>query len=416
MLLLRGRCCRGRQVAYGLLLAGVPVVPLLPRFPWSASAYFLLLALWAVYVGSHRSLRSRSPRTLSMGQSVAVPLACSVSLLGLYTLLRLFPDLDLRTFVAGYLSLAGAAAVASNLVGPLRALLPHGARALERRAGEHRQVPITAACKRRHLLAYKSTASTDLTRSDMAGAAELPLWLVKEEGQPVHITVTLADVLAATAGIAVVVASRQAGALFTLNNFVAACIVTELLQLVSLSSFPIAAAMLSGLLVYDVFWVFGSPHIFGESVMVTVATSASLDGPMKLVFPHWSALATKPYSILGLGDIAAPGLLMALMLRFDQSQSSSMRPSKQLVGGDDAGPLADPEAGGATWSKYYFLASIASYTFGLAVTIGVNATTGAAQPALLYLVPSVLGGISLAALLRSELGLLLAYKDEHHRP
>eukprot|EP00850_Spirogloea_muscicola_P009290 SM000052S17682 [mRNA] locus=s52:53715:56032:- [translate_table: standard] len=354
MLLLRRRCRRrGLQVAYGLLLAGVPVVPLLPRFPWSASAYFLLLALWAVYVGSHRS----------------------VSLLGLYTLLRLFPDLDLRTFVAGYLSLAGAAAVASNLVGPLRALLPHGARALERRT-------------------------------------ELPLWLVKEEGQPVHITITLADVLAATAGIAVVVASRQAGALFTLNNFVAACIVTELLQLVSLSSFPIAAAMLSGLLLYDVFWVFGSPHIFGESVMVTVATSASLDGPMKLVFPHWSALATKPYSILGLGDIAAPGLLMALMLRFDQSQSSAIRPSKQLVGGDEEGPLAAPEAGAAAWSKYYFLASVASYTFGLAVTIGVNATTGAAQPALLYLVPSVLSGISLAALLRSELGLLLAYKDE----
>lgn len=36
-------------------------------------------------------------------------------------------------------------------------------------------------------------------------------------------------------------------------------------------SFATAAAMLCGLLLYDVFWVFGSSHVFGDNVMVTVS-------------------------------------------------------------------------------------------------------------------------------------------------
>lgn len=118
-----------------------------------------------------------------------------------------------------------------------------------------------------------------------------------------------------TVGIAAAVASKQTGAPFTLNNFIAVCIVTELLQLLSLGryisdtgpepiafhylrnskaismmwlcdmsrvphvlwvclcSFATAAAMLSGLLLYDVFWVFGSSHVFGDNVMVTVSDS-----------------------------------------------------------------------------------------------------------------------------------------------
>ena len=38
-------------------------------------------------------------------------------------------------------------------------------------------------------------------------------------------------------GIAAAIASKQAGAPFTLNNFIAVCIVTELLQLLSLGRY-----------------------------------------------------------------------------------------------------------------------------------------------------------------------------------
>lgn len=202
-------------------------------------------------------------------------------------------------------------------------------------------------------------------------------------------------------GIAAAIASKQSGAPFTLNNFIAVCIVTELLQLLSLGSFATAATMLSGLLLYDVFWVFGSSHVFGDNVMVTVATSPVFDGPMKLIFPQLNANAANPYSILGLGDIAAPGLLIALMLRFDRSRS------KGLSGADKT---ADSQKLPA--DKTYFITCIASYIFGLTVTVVANTVSGAAQPALLYLVPSLLFGVFIVAASRSEASLLLDYKEE----
>jgi minor histocompatibility antigen H13 len=55
----------------------------------------------------------------------------------------------------------------------------------------------------------------------------------------------------------------------------AACaITTDILQLVGLKSFRVAGVMLVGLLLYDVFWVFGSPSAIGDNVSNT--------GPQKL--------------------------------------------------------------------------------------------------------------------------------------
>ena len=47
--------------------------------------------------------------------------------------------------------------------------------------------------------------------------------------------------------------------------------------------------------------------------MITVAKN--IDAPIKLVFT-----SAKGVSMLGLGDIVVPGMLMALALRFDQFQ------------------------------------------------------------------------------------------------
>jgi minor histocompatibility antigen H13 len=45
-----------------------------------------------------------------------------------------------------------------------------------------------------------------------------------------------------------------------------------MLQQVGLQSFRTAAVLLSGLLLYDVFWVFGSSNVFGDNVMMTVVS------------------------------------------------------------------------------------------------------------------------------------------------
>eukprot|EP00897_Mesotaenium_endlicherianum_P006712 jgi/Mesen1/6069/ME000031S05346 len=364
-----------QQVAFGLMLASIPVVPLLPPFKWSASIYFALMAVWAMYVGSHRSLERKPVRAVSFKQSLAVPLACSASLFSFYCLLRFFPDLDLRTFVRAYLSLVGALAVGGNLADPIGGLWP-------------------------------------TLRADSA-SFDLPEWLAKEEGKPVHVTATNAEIIAAVAGVAVAGATLLPQAPFTLSNFVAACLATELLQLLSLGSFGTAAAMLSGLLLYDVFWVFGSSHIVGDNVMLTVATSQAFDGPMKFIYPQWNLEAANAYSLLGLGDVAVPGLLLALMLRFDRSRSRSGSLSGSLSGPDSgSGSPGGEGAPPMSEDKAYFQAGLVSYLAGFALTIGANASSGAAQPALLYLVPALLGGVLLQAFARSESGLLLAWKDE----
>jgi len=77
------------------------------------------------------------------------------------------------------------------------------------------------------------------------------------------------------------------------------------------------------------------------------------------MWSHGQANAANPYSILGLGDIAVPGLLIALMLRFDRSRSMS------LPGADDG-----PDTQRLPTDKTYFVTCIASYIFGLTVTVG----------------------------------------------
>ena len=72
--------------------------------------------------------------------------------------------------------------------------------------------------------------------------------------------------------------------------------------------------LLSGLFLYDIFWVFMT------NVMVWVAKS--FDAPIKLIFPQdliENGLQAEKYAMLGLGDIVIPGIFIALLLRFDYS-------------------------------------------------------------------------------------------------
>ena len=62
--------------------------------------------------------------------------------------------------------------------------------------------------------------------------------------------------------------------------------------------------MLAGLLLYDVFWVFGSKSVIGDNVMLTVATSDIISGPTRLLFPRLEGkpmgeAADFPFSLLG---------------------------------------------------------------------------------------------------------------------
>ena len=111
---------------------------------------------------------------------------------------------------------------------------------------------------------------------------------------------------------------------------------------VRLPSLKVSTLLLTGLLIYDVFWVFFSSYIFSTNVMVKVATrpaenpiglvarklnmggmvkeAPKLNLPGKLVFP--SMHNTGHFSMLGLGDIVMPGLLLCFVLRYDSYKKS----------------------------------------------------------------------------------------------
>lgn len=88
-----------------------------------------------------------------------------------------------------------------------------------------------------------------------------------------------------------------------------------MLRIIKLPNIKIATLLLTLAFIYDIFWVFGSPHIFGDSVMAYVATS--LDLPIKIEMPHLSQEPIPKCSLVGLGDMVLPGVLVAFAFRQD---------------------------------------------------------------------------------------------------
>ncbi|KIP11612.1 hypothetical protein PHLGIDRAFT_10595 [Phlebiopsis gigantea 11061_1 CR5-6] len=160
----------------------------------------------------------------------------------------------------------------------------------------------------------------------------------------------------------------------------------------TLDSFKTGCILLSGLFLYDVWWVFGT------EVMVKVATN--LDVPIKLLWAKSLTFATaRGFTMLGLGDIVVPGLFVALALRYDHHRAAAR---------------AAPTAGRVPTP--YFAAALTAYVAGLAATMAVMHVFRAAQPALLYLSPACILSFVLTALARGELGEAWAWTDAPEEP
>jgi len=284
-------------VAYGVLAgvlgAGALNTSLLRSDNSSDLFYFVALAVTTQYIGAHRGLTTQQRQQISIKEGLLAPVFASVSLFGCYLLIRFFPDLSISTLLNAYFWLLGSFAGIGAL-GPL----------LRQLGGD---------------TLGKPNLSVPLPEG----------WATDEEGKPVtKVEFAPTDVLA------VVGALGLSSAYFVtqnymLNNLMACLIATDILQLIGIRSFRVAGLLLVGLLAYDVFWVFGSPDVVGENVMLTVATSNMITGPTRLLFPRTPGglgeAADFPYSLLGLGDIAVPGLLACLALRYDASRSVDMK-------------------------------------------------------------------------------------------
>lgn len=125
----------------------------------------------------------------------------------------------------------------------------------------------------------------------------------------------------------------------------------------------------------DCFFLCNPPDVFAAFLPGQVATSKSfLSSPMMLQFPVLNpGPSGRGFTILGLGDITVPGLLIALALRFDRFRNSSSNE------GTGEASTSDRE-GGSGWEwldsiddKTYFRTCLAAYCVGLGVTFGENA-------------------------------------------
>ena len=196
-------------------------------------------------------------------------------------------------------------------------------------------------------------------------------------------------------------------------------------QYMSPTTFWTGTLLLSALFFYDIYFVFFT------SMMITVATK--LDVPIKLLFPRPQTPAEVEkgltgLSMLGLGDIVIPGMMLALALRFDlylhylgKSKTVNGKLQKAayipVTGGWGerfwvGRSAAAPDLQAKAFPKFYFKAGLVGYSLGMIVTLLVMHISNHGQPALLYLVPGVLGALWGTAAWKGDLDHMWNYTED----
>lgn len=228
-----------------------------------------------------------------------------------------------------------------------------------------------------------------------------------------------------------------------LTNFFGFAFCYGSLQFMSPTTFWTGSLILSSLFFYDIYFVFFTP------LMVTVATK--LDVPIKLLFPRPPApdapVDALSLAMLGLGDIVIPGMVMGLALRFDlyrhylrkqkhQSTIDLKDPQKSVQKAtytkatghwgerfwtqdqslpEDAVISSSGKQNPVTATKFpkpYFTASVIGYLLGMITTLGAMQIAEHPQPALLYLVPGVLGSLWGTAFFRGDIKEMWNFTEE----
>jgi minor histocompatibility antigen H13 len=250
--------------------------------------------------------------------------------------------------------------------------------------------------------------------------------------------VTLLNVAAAACSLVAISYNQFVDKPWWLTNIQGFAVSYTALQVMSPTTFVTGSMILSALFFYDIWAVFFTP------LMVTVAKN--LDQPIKLLFPRPDEPGAegrppiKSYSMLGLGDIVLPGLMIGLALRFDLHMyylKKQKIAAKTVKDAETAQGIVKADYhnvtgvwGSRIWTfgldrsslpqtlvtaafpKPYFIVSIVGYVIGMIATLLVMSIWQHAQPALLYLVPGVLLSIWSTALVRGEVKEMWNYTEE----
>ena len=196
----------------------------------------------------------------------------------------------------------------------------------------------------------------------------------------------------------------------------------------------VSFTLLTGMFLYDVFWVYISPFLVqafssepvtadtGSSVMVAVAKgessdcgSASLSPESLPVVIRWPRQGTFLHptasAMLGLGDIILPAFFIAFVMRYDvlsgrvwQLPRFGSSAVVNAASGDGVGSADEQRMRSMLYG--YFVPSFVGYIIALLMAYVVVSKTGLAQPALLYIVPVSCWATLLLAWRRGQLLLL----------
>lgn len=218
---------------------------------------------------------------------------------------------------------------------------------------------------------------------------------------------------------------------YALSNVLAVLIGVTCIAATQLPSMRFSVVLLACFFVYDIFWVFVSGHLFGESIMISVARGLIPDDdtayPALITFRTF--LAPGGSNILGMGDILLPGLFLCYLHRVDDikrrlaAASPSTAATEAQEGTVDDSTAAAAAAEGRRAARTlarlrklgidpdrfafaqgsYFWPAFACYFGGLFVTFLVMVVSQHGQPALLYLVPAVLAYPLIAGYRNGEL-------------
>jgi len=203
------------------------------------------------------------------------------------------------------------------------------------------------------------------------------------------------------------------------QDIMGACVCITFLAVIKLNSIKVATMLLVAGFFYDIFFVFITPYLTkgGKSIMIDVATSggppkadpqfcekypsdADCQGgdplPMLLTIPRLFDFHGGS-SLLGLGDIVLPGLLLSFGARYDEAKRYIGALRGNGAGGMGGRELCAESKGG------YFVPLVISYAVGLSMANAAVYLMQMGQPALLYLVPCCLGTVCFLGWRRNEL-------------
>ena len=399
------------------------------------TGYFGIVAMTTVYLGAQRQDIGMTQAPVSGKRAALAPVFAGVTLFVLYTLIK-YTQFDPGTFYRIFSCLFGLICLA-EISQELFGISPLGPILVDLfQIDEEEQQQLL---EQQQQESSQSQKQPPIMSQPVSGETEIDRLKLRAGGIPAAIFSTVI-VLVYFTGVSDLNSLEQLRIVATSNNYIATAIALASLGQVALESYMAGAFLLIGLFFYDALSVFQS------DTMITVATK--IEAPVKFLFAGATLPegGKYPFGVLGLGDIVIPGIFLAMLREFDienwwdnnatlfktKKDEKKMSIFNRIMGGtsntsSDVELMYDVnndenEDNGAVSIDYfkeaqtpYFTNGLVGYAVGLGTTFIVLYSTGQGQPALFYIVPSLLITSLGTAAYRNEVSELWSYEGARAR-